>query len=149
MWVSFFLYLDRKQDLCVIFFINIYPYMHQVYRRDWKESILVNSLILITHLKRPWCWERLKEGGKGDNRGWDAWMASPTQWTWVWVNSGSCWWTGRPGILQSMGSQRVRLIEWLNWIELKHFIINLEFSFLRLPVKKIHALIIKSPILLN
>ena len=59
----------------------------------------------LTHLKRPWCWERLKAGGEGDNRGWDGWMASPTQCTWVWVNSGSWWWTGRPGVLQSMGSQ--------------------------------------------
>ena len=52
-----------------------------------------------SHLKRPWCWERLKVGGEGDDRGWDGWMASPTQWTWVWVNSGSWWWTGRPGVL--------------------------------------------------
>ena len=49
----------------------------------------------------------LKTGGEGDDRGWDGWMASPTQWRWVWVNSGSWWWTGRPGMLQSMGSQRV------------------------------------------
>ena len=62
----------------------------------------------LTHLKRPWCWERLKAGGEGDDRGWDGWIASPTQWTWVWVNSRSWWWTGRPGVLQSMGSQRVR-----------------------------------------
>ena len=62
----------------------------------------------LAHLKRPWCWERLKTGGEGDNRGWDGWMASPTQWTWVWVNSGSSWWTGRPGVLWFMGSQRVR-----------------------------------------
>ena len=46
-------------------------------------------------------------GGEGDDRGWDGWMTSPTGWTWVWVNSGSWWWTGRPGVLQSMGSQRV------------------------------------------
>ena len=57
--------------------------------------------------KRPWCWEGLGAGGEGDDRGWDGWMASPTQWTWVWVNSRSWWWTGRPGVLQSMGSQRV------------------------------------------
>ena len=72
------------------------------------------------HLKRPWCWERLKAGEEGDDRGWDGWMASPTQWTWVWVNSGSWWWTGRPGVLQSMWSERVRH-DWateLNWIEL-------------------------------
>ena len=57
--------------------------------------------------KRPWFWKRLKVGGEGDDRGWDGWMASLTQWTWVWVNSGSWWWTGRPGVLQSMGWQRV------------------------------------------
>ena len=70
-----------------------------------------------THWKRPRCWERLKAGGEGDDRGWDGWMASPTQWTWVWVNSGSWWWTGRPGVLQSMGSQRVDRTERLNWTE--------------------------------
>ena len=69
------------------------------------------------HRKRPWCWERLRAGGEGDDRGWDGWMASPTQWTWVWVNSGSWWWTGKTGVLQSMGSQRVGH-DWvteLNW----------------------------------
>ena len=58
----------------------------------------------LTHLKRPWCRERLKAGGEGGNRRWDGWMASLTQWTWVWVNSGSWRWTGRPGGLPSMGS---------------------------------------------
>ena len=74
----------------------------------------------VDSLKRPWCWEGLGAGGEGDDRGWDGWMASPTQWTWVWVNSGSWWWTGRPGMLQLMGSQRVRH-DWateLNWAEL-------------------------------
>ena len=61
----------------------------------------------LTHWKRPWCWESLKVGGKGDNRGWNGWMESLTQWTWVWVNSGSWWWTGRPGVPQSIGSKRV------------------------------------------
>ena len=61
----------------------------------------------LTHWKRPWGLERLKAGGLGDNRGWDGWMASPTQWTLVWVNSGSWWWTGRPGMLQAMGLQRI------------------------------------------
>ena len=56
----------------------------------------------------PWFGERLKEGEEGDKRGWDGWMVSPTQRTWVWVNSGSWWWTGRPGVLQSMGPQRIR-----------------------------------------
>ena len=61
----------------------------------------------LTHLKRPWCWERLKTGGEGEDRGWDDWIASLTQRTWVWVSSRSWWWTGRPGVLQSMGLQRV------------------------------------------
>ena len=67
--------------------------------------------------KKPWCWERLGAGGEGDDRGWDGWMASPTRWTWVWVNSRSWWWTGRPGVLRFMGSQRVGH-DWateLNW----------------------------------
>ena len=69
------------------------------------------------HLKRPWFWERLRAGGEGDDRGWDGWVASLTQWTWVWINSRSLWWTGRPGVLQSMELQRVGH-EWateLNW----------------------------------
>ena len=53
----------------------------------------------LTHCKRPWCWERLKAGVEGDNRGWDGWMASPTQWTWVKASSQSWWWTGKPGVL--------------------------------------------------
>ena len=61
----------------------------------------------LTHCKRLWCWEGLGAGGEGDDRGWDGWMASLTRWTWVWVNSRSWWWTGRPGMLQFMGSQRV------------------------------------------
>ena len=71
----------------------------------------------LTLLKRLWCWVRVKAGGEGDNRGWDGWMASPTWWTWVWVDSRSWWWKGRPGVLQSIGSQRVRH-DWeteLNW----------------------------------
>ena len=62
----------------------------------------------LTHWKRPWCWERLRAGGEGDDRGWDGWTASSTRWTWVWVDSGSWWWTGRPGVLLFMGSQRIR-----------------------------------------
>ena len=61
--------------------------------------------------------EGLGAGGKGEDRGWDGWMASLTQWTWVWVNSGSWWWTGRPGVLRFMGLQRVGH-DWateLNW----------------------------------
>ena len=62
----------------------------------------------LTHWKRPWCWERLKAGRERDDRGWDGWIASPMRWTWLWVGSGSWLWTGKPGMLQSMGSQRFR-----------------------------------------
>ena len=72
----------------------------------WSSNTLATWYEELTHLKRPWCWERLKVG-EGDDRGWDGWMASLTQWTWVWVGSGSWWWTGRPCVLQSMGSHRV------------------------------------------
>ena len=71
----------------------------------------------LTHWKRLWYWEGLGAGGEGDDRGWDGWMASLTRWTWVSVNSGSWWWTGRPGVLRFMGSQRVGH-DWvteLNW----------------------------------
>jgi len=61
----------------------------------------------LTHWKRLWCWEGLGAGGEGGDRGWDGCMASLTRWTWVWVNSGGWWWTGRPGVLRFMGSQRV------------------------------------------
>ena len=74
----------------------------------------------LTHWKRLCCWEGLGTGGEGDDRGWDGWMASLTLWTWVWVNSRSWWWTGRPGVVRFMGSQRVRH-DWvteLNWTEL-------------------------------
>ena len=74
---------------------------------SWNSYTCSTRCEELTHWKRPWCWERLKAGGEGDDRGWDGWMASPTQWTWVWVNSGSWWWTERPGMLQSMGSQEV------------------------------------------
>jgi len=73
----------------------------------------------LTHWKRHWCWEDLGAGGEGYDRGWDGWMASLTQWTWLWVNSGSWWWTGRLSMLQFMGSQRVRH-DWateLTWTE--------------------------------
>ena len=64
-----------------------------------KLNGLANWCKELTHLKRPRCWEKLKAGREGDNRGWDGWMASLTRWTWVWVSSGSCWWTGKPGVL--------------------------------------------------
>ena len=76
----------------------------------WNSSLFISKRFLMG-------WEGLGTGGKGDDRGWDGWMASLTAWPWVWVNSGSWWWTGRPGVLRFMGSQRVRH-DWateLNW----------------------------------
>ena len=87
--------------------------------RSWNSNTLATWYEELTHLKRPWWWERLKAGGEGDNRGWDGWMASLTQWTPVWVNSGSWWWTGRPGVLWFMfvAKSWTRLSDWteLNW----------------------------------
>ena len=88
---------------------------------SWNSSTLATSCKELTHWKRFWCWEGLGAGGEGDDRGWDGWMASPTRWAWVWVNSGSWWWTGRPDMLRFTGSQRVGH-DWvteLNWTELK------------------------------
>ena len=75
-----------------------------------ETPILATWCKELTHRKRPWCWERLKARGEGDDRGWDGWMSSLNRWTWVWVSSRSWWLTGKP-VVQSMGSQRVRY-EW-------------------------------------
>ena len=86
---------------------------------SWNSNTLATSCKGLTHWKRPWCWEGLGARGEGDDREWDAWMASPTQWTWVWVNSGSWWWTGRPGVLQFMVSQsQTQWVIELNWMRL-------------------------------
>ena len=94
-----------------------------IYWKDWCWSWNSNTWSTwceeLTHWKWPWCWVRLKVGEEGDDIGWNGWMASLTQWTWVWVSSRSWWWTGRPGVLQSTGFQRVRH-DWeteMNWKE--------------------------------
>ena len=74
---------------------------------SWNSSTLATSCEELTNWKRLLCWEGSGTGGEGANRVWDGWMASPTWWTWVWVNSRSWWWTGRPFMLQSSGLQRV------------------------------------------
>ena len=87
---------------------------------NWNSNTLATSCEELTHWKRPWCWEGFGAGGEGDDKGWDGWMASPTLWMWVWVNSGNWWWTRRPGVLRFMGSQsRTCLSDWteLNWTE--------------------------------
>ena len=91
----------------------------------------------LIHWKRPCCWERLKAEGEGDDRGWDGWMASPTRWTWVWASSGSWWRSGRPGVLQSMGSQTVGH-NWateLNWMKA---LILLNCSRLKYDLVSVH-----------
>ena len=89
-----------------------------IHGKNWCWSWNCNTLATwckeLTHRKSPWCWERLKAGGEVDERGWYGCLASPTRRTWVWVDSGSWWWTGRPGLLWFMGSQRVGR----NWTEL-------------------------------
>ena len=97
-----------------------------IYWKDWCWSwnTLATWCEELTHFKRPWCWERLKAGGEGDDRGWDSWMVSLTQWTWVWVNSRSWWWTGRPGVHGVAKSWT-----WLSdWTELNWTLINPEYS---------------------
>ena len=74
---------------------------------SWNSSTLATSYEELTHWKRLWCWEGLGAGGEGDDRGWDDWMISLTRWMWVWVNSRSWWWIGKPGVLRFMGLQRV------------------------------------------
>ena len=93
-----------------------------IHCKDWCWSWSSNTLATwweeLTHWKRPWCWKRLKVGGEGDDRGWDGWLASLTQWTWVWASSGSWWWTGKPGMLQPIRLQRLGH-DWasdLNWM---------------------------------
>ena len=100
----------------------VYPHpVLGVFWKDWCWSWNSNTLATycdeLTHWKRPWCWEGLKEGEEGGNRGWDGSMPSTNQWTWVWVNSSSWCWTGRPDMLRSMGSQELDMTEWLNWTE--------------------------------
>ena len=105
---------------------------------DWKEIKLVNpkgnqSWIFIGRTDAeaeapilwppdvkswPWCWEKLRAGGEGDERGWDGWMASPTWWTWVWASSICWWWTGKPVVPQSWGRKEPDMTERLNWTEL-------------------------------
>ena len=96
----------------------------------------------LTHLKRPWHWKNLKAGVEEGNRGWDGLMASPTQWIWVWANSRSWWWTGKPGVLQSMALQRAKhdwateLTDWLAGDLISYS------SVMKLPYKRLNRLVL-------
>ena len=81
---------------------------------NWNSNTLATWGEELTHCKRPWCWVRLKAGEERDDKGWDGWMASLNQWTWVRASSGSWWRTGKLVVLQSMGSES-DTTEWLNW----------------------------------
>ena len=96
---------------------EIHPKRNQSW--SWNSNTLATWCEELTHLKRTSCWKRLKVGEEKDTRGWDGWMVPLSQWTWVSVYSRSWWWTGRLGVLQSMGSQRVGH-DWvteLNWTD--------------------------------
>ena len=97
----------RRSDQSILKEIDL-GFLWKEWFESWNSSTLATSCEELTHWKRLCCWEGLGAGGKGDDRGWDGWMASPTRWVWVWVNSGSWWWTGRPGVLQFTGPKRVR-----------------------------------------
>ena len=103
----FFSYCSGGSNHSVLKEINL-----NIHWKDWCWVWTSNTLATwckeLTHWKRPWCWERLRAGGEGDDRGRDGWMVSPIRWTWVWVDSWSLWRRGRPAVLRSMGSQRVR-----------------------------------------
>ena len=106
----------RRSNQCILNEISP-EYLLEGVKLNWSSHTLATWCKELTHWKRPWWWERLKAGKEGDDRGWDGWMASLTWWTWVWVSYGSWWWTGRPGVLQFMGSPRVghNWVTELNW----------------------------------
>ena len=89
-----------------------------IHWKEWMANTLTTWCEELTHLKRPWYWERLKVGKEGDDRGWDGWMASLSQWTWVWVSFESWWWTGRPSCYSPWGRKESDTTERLNWAEL-------------------------------
>ena len=87
-----------------------------VFIGSWNSITLATSWEELTHWKRPWCWEELGAGGEREDRGWDDWMASLTRWTWVWVNSGSWWWTGGLVSCGSWGHKESDMTELPNWL---------------------------------
>ena len=86
---------------------------------NWSPNTLATWWEEVTHWKSPWCWGRLRTGGEGDNRVWDGWMASPTQWTWVWASSGSWWWTGEAwcAIVHGVAKSWTWLSNWADWTD--------------------------------
>ena len=119
MWFALPVLWHQDPELMFINWSTIFNCEHHLLAAAYLcvLSLALSPYLFLSLLILPWQWERLRVGGEGDDRGWDGWMASLTPWTWVWVNSGSWWWTGRPGVLHFMGSQRVGH-DWateLNW----------------------------------
>ena len=129
-WILYHLNHQGRPDSAIVIYFSGNPwvsyenpggYVVTIHWKDscwsWNSNTLVTWCKELTHWKRPWCRERLKAGGEGDDRGWAGWMALPTRWTSFWVNSRSWWWTGKPGVLQVHGSQRVghNWVTELNW----------------------------------
>ena len=99
--------------------------------RSWNSNTLATWCQEPTPWKSPWFWKRLRAGGEGDDRGWDGWMASLTQWIWVWARSGSRWWTGKLGVLPSMGHKELDTMrDWTDFDLQKLFVSNLLFNYL-------------------
>ena len=126
----------HRERIHQLLHIPFFPFFQLHWKQNYKifKTIHCGDLICeeLIRWKRPWCWEWLGAGGEGDDRGWDGWMASLTQWAWVWVNSRSWWWTGRPGVLQFMGLQRVGH-DWaieLNWTEYAYILWEDFFSII-------------------
>ena len=90
--------------------------------RNTVEPETPNTLVTwceeLTHWKRRWCWERLRAGGEGEDSIWDGWMASPTRWTWLCVNSRSWWWIGKSGMLWFMCHKESEVAQRLNWTDI-------------------------------
>ena len=105
-----FLSRSRRSPLYSVCFIIIFSFCLQ------SSSVAQSCL---THLKRPWCWKKLRAGEEEDDRGWDSWMVSPTWWTWVWGSSRSWWWTGNLACCSPWGRKESDMTEWLNWLEKK------------------------------
>ena len=117
----------------IIFQCHIFLHFHTDMTLKDDINTLATWCKELTHWKRPWCWPRLKAGGEGDNKGWDGWVTTLTRWTWVWACSRSWCWTGKPGMLQNMGLQRVghNSATELNWTEL------ISYDILELTSEKI------------
>ena len=108
--------IDALELRCCRRFLNI---LWKDWCWSWSSNILATWCKELTYWERPWCWERLKAGGEGDGRGWDGWMASPTQWTWVWATLEAGDRQGSLVCCSPWGCKDSDPTEQLNWTERK------------------------------